>query len=86
MSIMSIVAKKNDDGSWRFYTYVDDLDLPEEALDRRIYFNEPNRQSKRMTVKTRGSKGLMYAYNAVVDLQVKGAREIWEKIKTAYWG
>lgn len=77
---------KLEDGSWVFYTNVEDLDLPEEALDLRIYFHEPKRKSERMNVKTHGAKGLMYAYNAVVDLKTEKVKEIWNAIKKAYWG
>lgn len=74
------------DGTWIFYQNARDLDLPSEALDDRVIFNEPNRNSERMLIRTRGTKGAMYAYNALVDLQTFGISEIWQQITAKYWG
>lgn len=78
---------KKADGSWIFYQNAKDLDLPSIALDDRIIFNEPDKNSERMLIKTRGAVGSWFVYNAIVEFASSGcAEQIWEEIKIKYWG
>lgn len=79
------VYKNSADGSWVFYENQSDMNIPDKDIDNRVIFNEPNRNSERMLVKTRGTKAVMYAYNALIDLQMEMPK-IWQKIKVKYWG
>lgn len=76
---------KKDDGSWSFYANNKEMNIPPEDLEQKIIFNDPSRNSERMFVSTRGTKGVMYAYNALLDLQME-VPKLWDKIKNKYWG
>lgn len=76
---------KKDDDSWVFFENRDNLDLPESALikgnletDSR-YFNERDRLRTRLRVRTKGTEGVMYAFNALQDLKME-YRKIWNEV------
>lgn len=62
---------KSADGSWSFFTNTNELDLPTNALLAHNWYNDMRgrggESGKRLFVMTRGTQGVMYAYNAVVD-------------------
>lgn len=72
---------KDGQGGWHFH--IDDeneLDLPQKAL----LFKDDNYDGT-ISIYTQGTKGAMYAYNALVELHDYGAKEVWEQIKRKYW-
>lgn len=81
---------KDENGTWHFYTNVEDLDLPKSALVDNYHFYKPETRKdesvyrNRVYVETRGTVGVMYAYNALVDLRNYGASEVWKEIKKKY--
>lgn len=78
----NIGDKIDENGRWRFYTNRADLDLPQSA----IYSTTLGKDKRqRMSIYTAGTKGTMYAYNAVVDLKEYGLKEVAEKIYEKYW-
>lgn len=83
---------KDDNGTWHFYTNIEDLDLPRSALvdDYHIFRPETRKDGSvyrnRIYVETRGTQGVMYAYNALVDLRNYGVNEVWKEIKKKYLG
>lgn len=73
---------KDQQGGWNFR--IDDtaeLDLPQEAL----LFEDDNDDGT-ISIYTMGTKGAMYAFNALEDLRNGGAKEVWKNIKVKYWG
>ena len=72
--------KKLYDGSWKFKSYEDELDIPQEAIIAKDYVVDG-----KMRVLTLGTKGVWYAYNALEDLRIE-IPKIWENIKIKYWG
>lgn len=62
---------KDSSGMWYFWTNHSELDIPRNAIeDIRGYDDfrgKGNEQGKRIIVGTRGTEGVMYAYNAIVD-------------------
>lgn len=81
-------AAKQDDGSWHFFSNEADLDIPKSAID---YGVNGHGERNRMSIYTRGSKGVWYAYNAIVDAQTELAKanggeigKMWEDIKARY--
>ena len=81
-------GKKEDDGSWHFFSDEADLDIPKSAIDWGV---NGKGERNRMSIYTRGTKGVWYAYNAVVDANIEIAKPnggeigaIWRKIKTRY--
>jgi hypothetical protein len=88
-------GRKYPDGTWRFYTDSENLDLPQSALNYRFDFGEKRGKGSsaghRLQVYTKGSKGVWYAYNAIVDAQMELAKsgggeigKMWEDIKARY--
>ncbi len=81
---------KDDNGTWHFYTNVEDLDLPDSALVDNSHFFQPKTRKdgsvyrNRVYVETRGAVGVMYAYNALVNLHDYGVNEVWKEIKKKY--
>lgn len=74
---------KDEQGGWRFSINDEtELDLPRKSVLSQDY----NNFSGELEIYTRGAKGAMYAYNALVDLHDYGAKEVWEQIKKKYWG
>lgn len=67
------------DRSWLFRTTEEELDLPRDKVD--VLYNKDSK----MSVQTFGSQGVMYAYNALMDLNIE-KRKIWNSIKKKYWG
>ena len=65
---------KSADGTWYFWTNSNELDLPLSAIQDFRGFDDfrgvKKEKGKRIVVGTRGSKGLMYAYNAIVDANI----------------
>lgn len=39
-----------------------------------------------LTIVTRGQPATMYAYNALIDFKMYGAKNVWKNIKAKYWG
>lgn len=82
---------KDDNGTWHFYTNIENLDLPKSALvdSSHIYKPETRKDGsvyrQRVYVETRGTESTMYAYNALIDLKDIGIYEVWEQIKKKYW-
>lgn len=81
-------SAKQDDGSWHFFTDEANLDLPKSAINWGTYGKGVD---NRLSVYTKGAKGVWYAYNAIVDAQMEltmtGGGEIgalWEKAKRKY--
>ena len=80
---------KQDDGSWHFFSNEADLDLPKSAID---YGLNGKGNQNRMSVYTKGAKGVWYAYNAIVDAQMDlqnpngEIATMWAKIKERYIG
>lgn len=76
-----------DYGTWIFYQDQDKLDLPPEAMDDRIYFNQPSTdRSNRMLIRTRGTEPTMFLFNAVLRFVNAGdAKRLWAEIKQRYW-
>lgn len=64
---------KFENGAWGFYTNEEELDLPQSALLSKHTFDSDHTRGKqgeggyRLYVSTRGTEGVMYAYNAIVD-------------------
>ena len=85
---------KSYDGSWTFFTDSAELDLPTDALVAHNWYRgsrgKGGEGGQRLLVMTRGTKGVMYAFNALVDAQIDlqnpngdFATE-WAKIKERY--
>lgn len=85
---------KNSDGMWYFWTNSNELDIPLSAVEDIRGFDDfrgvGNEQGKRIVVGTRGTQGVMYAYNAIVDAQMdlqnpngQLATE-WKRLKVRY--
>ena len=73
---------KNEQGGWHFS--VDDesiLDLPKSAI-----ITQDDNYDGGISIYTKGTKGAMYAYQALVDLKDYGAKQVWEQVKQKYWG
>lgn len=73
---------KDSQGGWRFK--IDDernLDLPQSAI-----ITQDDTYDGDLAIYTYGAKGVMYAYQALVDLKEYGAKEVWEQVKRKYWG
>ena len=66
-------SAKFENGAWGFYTNEEDLDLPQSALVSKITFDTDHKRGRkgeggyRLYVSTRGTEGVMYLYNAIVD-------------------
>jgi hypothetical protein len=73
---------KQPDGSWHFYSDEQDLDIPKSAIDWGVNGKGKN---NRMSIHTRGTKGVWYAYNAIQDLK-NNSMDIWEKTKARVLG
>lgn len=73
-------SKKLADGSWIFRAYEDELDIPQSAIVASNYT-----ANGRLRILTLGTKGVMYAFNALEDLRLEMPK-IWKEIKVKYWG
>lgn len=64
---------KFENGAWGFYTNEEELDLPQSALLSKNTFDTDHKRGRkgesgyRLYVSTRGTEGVMYLYNAIVD-------------------
>jgi hypothetical protein len=82
-------GSKDENGVWYFYTNLEDLDLPMSALNAYSKTFENDKRG-RMFVATSGAKGVMYAYNALIDarndLQNPNGElaQIWRTIQKQY--
>ena len=83
---------KDDSGMWYFYTNSEELDIPLHSVEDIRGFNDHRgEQGKRIVVGTRGSKGVWYAYNAIVDARMDLQNpngyfgQEWARIKERYW-
>ena len=87
-------TSKDDDGMWYFWSNSNELDIPTKAIvDMRGYddFRGKGKESgKRIVVGTRGTYGVMYAYNALVDarnsLKNGELAKKWNEIVERYIG
>lgn len=73
---------KDSQGGWSFK--IDDeseLDLPQLAIDL-----QDDTYDGSLWIYTHGTKGVWYAFNALVDLKEYGAKQVWEQVKRKYWG
>lgn len=83
---------KSVDGSWTFFTNSEELDLPTSSLLAHNWYEGKRgvmgQAGKRLLVTTKGAKGVMYAYNALMDIQNGHLKKIWEELKSKskYWG
>lgn len=77
---------KDENGVWRFYKNIADLDMPKSALNYESKQLSESRKRERWFIATAGAAGAMYAYNALIDLKDKGVYEIADKLKAKYWG
>lgn len=68
---------KDEDRSWHFYSDEVDLDIPKSAID---YGVNGKGENNRMSIYTRGTKGVWYSYNALQDL-IMNIRDIWNNVK-----
>jgi hypothetical protein len=72
-------------GTWIFYKNAKDLDLPSSALDDRIIFNEPSRNSERMLIRTKGTPATMFLFKAVQQFKAQNlAKDIWQRAINKY--
>ena len=89
-----LISTKDENGMWYFWTNSNELDIPLSAVDDIRGFDDfrgrKKEKGKRIVVGTRGTKGVMYAYNAIVDAQIDlkdpngdFATE-WKRIKERY--
>lgn len=76
-------AAKDESGQWEFWANAADLDLPQSALNSQTKRFRDTRG--RLHVYSTGTKGTMYAYNALIDLKEYGMQEIADKVKNKYW-
>lgn len=73
---------KDSRGGWRFNVDNEsELDLPQSAI-----ITQDDTYNGDLTIYTYGTKGVWYAFNALVDLKEYGAKEVWEEVKRKYWG
>ena len=80
---------KDEQGHWTFYADLEELDLPIKGDDRAdiTYFNEPNRNSTRMLIRTSGAPATMFVFNAILRFKSeKHGKTLWDGIKAKYWG
>lgn len=80
---------KDEQGRWTFYADLEELDLPIKGDDRAdiTYFNEPNRNSTRMLIRTSGAPATMFVFNAILRFKSeKHGKILWDGIKAKYWG
>ena len=67
-------GSKDASGLWSFYTNSNELDLPRNSFVVGKYFTEQRgkdgEKGNRMIVATFGTKGVWYAYNAIIDAQI----------------
>ena len=88
-------GKKSTDGSWTFFTNEQELDLPQSALEEKYTYKNPRGKKgeggNRLLVRTHGTQGVWYAYNAIVDAKVELSKAnggeigaLWEKVKSRY--
>lgn len=68
---------KSADGSWSFYSDEDDLDIPKDAIE---WGSNGQGTRNRMVIRTKGTKGVWYAFNALQDLRMN-RQAIWQKVK-----
>ena len=78
---------------WYFWTNSNELDIPLKAVeDIRGFLDYRGESGKRIVVGTRGSEGVMYAYQAIVDAKQElrnpngDLARIWKEIKARYIG
>ena len=70
----NIGSKIKEDGTWIF-NVSDDSDIDVENIINRTEH----------TVKTKGSRAVMYAFNSLMDLQLE-LPKIWQELKLKYLG
>lgn len=82
-------SAKDEDGSWHFFSNEEDLDIPQSAIDWGV---NGHGDRNRMSIYTRGAKGVWYAYNAVVDARTELAKSsggeigaLWNKVLARYF-
>lgn len=73
---------KSANGRWVFAS--EDKTLIDLPIDS--YKTKESKDKDFAWIITKGTKGAMYAYNAIVDFRDYGAKEVWQKIKVKYWG
>lgn len=82
----SYYKDRKQTGAWVFQSSLERLDLPLNNVE--FAYNESGTD---YALVTRGSKGVWYAYNAIVDAQMELAKanggeigELWETVKRKY--
>ncbi len=71
--------KNENDRSWVFKTYDEEIDIPLQDTQYTKYVDDGV-----LLVLTLGTQGAMYAYNALIDLKAELPR-LWEETKKRYW-
>ena len=70
-----VTPYKDGSGMWYFWTNHNELDIPKSSIeDIRGYDDfrgKDKEQGKRIIVGTRGTQGIMFAYNALVDAKIE---------------
>ena len=79
---------KQSDGSWHFFANEADLDIPKSAVNWGL---NGQGDTNRMSIYTKGTKGVWYAYNAIQDAKMELTRPnggeigtLWDKAKRKY--
>ena len=85
-NVKSPYKDKSGSGTWVFKSTLENLDLPQQNVDFAY-----NSSGTDYAIVTRGSKGVWYAYNAIVDAQIELAKAnggeigaLWETVKRKY--
>lgn len=70
---------KDEDGTWCFWSDYDNLDIPQNMVEFKREFSD------RALVSTKGTKGVMFMYNALTDFRSSNqAQKIWNDICRMY--
>lgn len=89
-----VISTKDERGMWYFWTNGNELDIPLTAVeDIRGFDDFRGKKGKRIVVGTRGTKGVWYAYNAILDAKIELSKpnggeigKLWDDIKKRYIG
>lgn len=68
---------KDEDGEWHFYADEANLDIPKRAI---TWGSDGKGKNNRMSVYTKGTNGVWYAYNALQDLKMNW-KTLWNEAK-----
>lgn len=82
-------GSKSVDGAWTFFVDSERLDLPVNALLAHNWYRGKRGKNgeggQRLLVMTKGTKGAMFAYNALVDLKSGNVlKSLWDDAKERF--